>query len=220
MGAEPFLGEVMVFTGNFAPRGYALCDGSLLPISQNSALFAILGTTYGGDGRVTFGLPDMRGRTLVSAGAGPGLSPRVLGEASGGESTTLTTEQLPTHIHSFAAGQPVTATGTIPKTAVNITSTSTVNCNTSASGIANPQGGYPGEGGNNPAWADSKNGTMANDMVTTASTVTADIPISVSVSLTSGTTAAAGGSQPLSIMPPFLAIYYCMALEGIFPSRS
>ena len=87
--ADPFLAEIVMFAGNFAPRGWALCDGQLLPIAQNSALFSILGTTYGGDGRTTFGLPDLRSRAAVHAGAGPGLTRRNLGSKGGTETNTL-----------------------------------------------------------------------------------------------------------------------------------
>ena len=89
VSADPFIGEVILFAGNFAPRGWAFCDGRLLPIAQYSALFSILGTTYGGDGRTTFGLPDLRGRVPVGAGNGPGLTPRRSGQKFGVESITL-----------------------------------------------------------------------------------------------------------------------------------
>ncbi len=101
---EPFIGEIKMFGGNFAPRGWALCDGQLLPISQYSALFSILGTTYGGDGRTTFGLPDLRGRVAMHAGNGPGLSPRNLGRKAGSETVTLTTNQMPSHHHGLVSG--------------------------------------------------------------------------------------------------------------------
>lgn len=97
--SEPFVGEIRMFAGNFAPRGWAFCDGQLLAVSQNDALFSLLGTIYGGDGRTTFALPDMRGRLPVHAGTGPGLSPVRLGEKSGLESVTLTVNQLPPHSH-------------------------------------------------------------------------------------------------------------------------
>ncbi len=100
---EPFIGEIKLFAGNFAPRGWALCDGQLLAISQNQALFSILGTTYGGDGRTTFGLPDLRGRTPIHAGRGAGLSDYRLGERGGTEQVTLTTNQIPSHSHSLHA---------------------------------------------------------------------------------------------------------------------
>lgn len=98
-GLEPFLAEIMLFGGNFAPRGYAFCDGQLLSIAQNSALFSLLGTNYGGDGRTTFGLPDLRGRVPIHAGNGPGLSDYRLGQEGGSETTTLTIQQLPSHNH-------------------------------------------------------------------------------------------------------------------------
>ncbi len=102
--SEPFIGQVMVFAGNFPPRGWAFCDGSLLAISQNSALFSILGTTYGGDGRTTFGLPDLRGRVPIGMGNGPGLTPRVLGERAGEENHTLITNEMAAHSHVVSVG--------------------------------------------------------------------------------------------------------------------
>jgi len=101
--SEPFVGEIRMFAGNFAPRGWAYCDGQLLAVSQNDALFSLLGTTYGGDGRTTFGLPELRGRIPIHAGTGPGLSPRRLGAKGGAEKATLTTNNLPTHSHQLAA---------------------------------------------------------------------------------------------------------------------
>lgn len=101
---EPFIGEVRWVGFNFAPRGWALCDGQLLSIAQNTALFAIIGTIYGGDGRTTFGLPDMRGRAMMHAGRGPGLSNRPLGQRSGAERHTLTVSQMPAHSHTLNAG--------------------------------------------------------------------------------------------------------------------
>ena len=97
--AEPILGEVRWFAGDFAPRGWALCDGNLLPIAQNTALFSLLGTTYGGDGRSTFALPNMQSRHPMHPGRGPGLTPRRHGERGGAEQQVLTTANLPTHKH-------------------------------------------------------------------------------------------------------------------------
>lgn len=97
---EPTLAEIRLFAGNFAPRSWALCQGQLLPINQNQALFSILGTTFGGDGRTTFGLPDMRGRTAIHAGNGPGLTNRRLGSKGGAETETLNTTHLPDHHHT------------------------------------------------------------------------------------------------------------------------
>lgn len=101
--SEPFVGEIRMFAGNFAPRGWAFCDGQLLAVSQNDALFSLLGTIYGGDGRTTFGLPDVRGRLPIHAGSGPGLSPRRLGAKGGAENVTLTTNQMASHSHDFNA---------------------------------------------------------------------------------------------------------------------
>jgi microcystin-dependent protein len=98
---EPFIGEVRWFAGNFAPRGWALCDGQLLPITQNLALFSILGTTYGGDGVTFFALPDVRGRGMVHAGNGPGLTPRQNGQKGGTETETLSENQMQSHAHTL-----------------------------------------------------------------------------------------------------------------------
>ncbi len=103
--SEPFVGEIRMFAGNFAPRGWAFCDGQLLAVSQNDALFSLLGTIYGGDGRTTFGLPDMRDRIPLHQGTGPGLSQRKLGSKSGGEKVTLTTDQMPSHSHDFEVSE-------------------------------------------------------------------------------------------------------------------
>lgn len=97
---DAFVGEIRLFAGNFAPTGWAFCHGQILPISQNTALFSLLGTTYGGDGRSTFALPDLRGRVPVGFGQGPGLSNYSLGQKTGSESVTLNTSQLPSHIHN------------------------------------------------------------------------------------------------------------------------
>ena len=96
---EAFIGSIIMFGGNFAPRGWALCNGQILSISQNTALFSILGTTYGGDGVQTFALPNLQSRMPMHAGNGPGLSPRTLGQTGGAETTTLTINNLPAHNH-------------------------------------------------------------------------------------------------------------------------
>src|SRR6516225_6298908 len=103
--ADQFVGEVRMFCGNFAPTGWAFCNGQLLPIAQNTALFSLLGTNYGGDGRSTFGLPNLQGAFPVHAGAsaGPGLSARATGQTGGAETVTLTAAQLPAHGHGMAA---------------------------------------------------------------------------------------------------------------------
>ena len=107
--SEPYVGEIRMFAGNFAPRGWSFCDGQLLSVSQNDALFSLLGTIYGGDGRTTLGLPDLRGRIPIHAGSGPGLSTRRLGAKAGAEKVTLVLNELPSHTHPFqAANVPAT----------------------------------------------------------------------------------------------------------------
>ena len=115
--ADPFIAEIRIFAGNFAPRGWAFCNGQLLPIAQNTALFAILGTTYGGDGRTTLGLPDLKGSAPMHPGTGPGLSSRRLGESGGSSDVTLSASQIPSHNHLIrgsnlgeSTGNPANAT--------------------------------------------------------------------------------------------------------------
>jgi microcystin-dependent protein len=111
---DPILGQIIIFAGNFAPRGWAFCDGQLLSIAQNSALFSLLGTTYGGDGQTTFALPDLRGRVLMHPGTGNGLSPHTLGEVGGVERNTLIVNNLPAHNHSLLASASPASEGNAP----------------------------------------------------------------------------------------------------------
>jgi microcystin-dependent protein len=105
--SEPFIAEIRIFAGNFAPRGWAFCNGQLLPVGQNTALFSLIGTTYGGDGRTTTGLPDLQGRAPMHAGRGPGLTSRRLGEKGGVEALNLSEAQMPNHDHrAQATAQP------------------------------------------------------------------------------------------------------------------
>ena len=145
--SEPFVGEIRMFAGNFAPRGWAYCDGQLLAVSQNDALFSLLGTIYGGDGRTTFGLPDLRGRIPLHQGQGPGLSSRRLGSKSGGEKVTLTTNQLASHAHDFNANTAAAA-GSAPQgkvladaTPARIYKEADQNTDLASSAIANTGGG-------------------------------------------------------------------------------
>jgi microcystin-dependent protein len=101
--ADPFVAEIRIFPFNFAPKGWAFCDGQILPISQNTALFSLLGTTYGGDGKSTFALPDLQGRAPMHPGQGPGLSLHDLGETGGSETVTLLESEIPSHSHSLNA---------------------------------------------------------------------------------------------------------------------
>ncbi len=101
--ADPFVAEIRIFPFNFPPKGWALCDGQLMPISQNTALFSLLGTTYGGDGKSNFALPDLQGSAPMHPGSGPGLSDHFLGESSGSETVTLLESEIPLHTHSMMA---------------------------------------------------------------------------------------------------------------------
>ena len=132
--ADPFIGEIRAFGFNFPPRGWATCSGQILPIAQNTALFSLLGTTYGGNGQTTFALPDLRGRVPVHFGQGPGLSNVVLGQQAGSESVTLTSEQMPSHNHAIAASN-------------------------GAAGASRPSNNFPAAGG---AYATATDGTTMN----------------------------------------------------------
>jgi len=101
--ADPFIAEIRIFGGNFAPRGWAECDGQLLSIAQNTALFSLLGTTFGGNGQTTFALPNLQGRAPMFWGQGPGLSPRVIGESGGEDTVTLLSSEMPAHAHNLNA---------------------------------------------------------------------------------------------------------------------
>lgn len=103
--SEPFIAEIRIFAGNFAPRGWAFCNGQLLPISQNTALFSLIGTTYGGDGRTTTALPNLQGRAPMHPGRGPGLTDRRLGERGGVETVTLSEAQMPNHTHTMVGSE-------------------------------------------------------------------------------------------------------------------
>lgn len=139
--SEPFIAEIRIFAGNFAPRGWAFCNGQLLPIAQNTALFSLIGTTYGGDGRTTTALPNLQGRAPMHPGRGPGLTERRLGQSGGVESVTLTEVQMPQHNHAVQGNE---APGNAPS----------------------PVGNYLAA--TKAAYADSANTTMASAMTPSA----------------------------------------------------
>ncbi|MBN8504016.1 MAG: phage tail protein [Burkholderiales bacterium] len=142
--SEPFIGEIRMFGGNFAPRGWALCNGQIISIAQNTALFSLLGTTYGGNGQTTFGLPNMQGRMPMHAGQGPGLTPRVLGEQVGAPTHTLTSAEMPAHTHGLNAAAAGT-TGT-PGPGVALAAGAKV-YRTPASNLVNMAAGTTSSGG-------------------------------------------------------------------------
>ena len=151
--ASPFIGQIDMFAGNFAPVGYAMCDGQILPISQNTALFALIGTTYGGNGQTTFALPDLRSRVPVHQGQGTGLSNYVMGQAAGVENTTLLTTQIPSHSHPNAAGAGASdapATATDPAGRVWAVPTDGSNAYGTADGSMGGGGTLANQGGNQP----------------------------------------------------------------------
>jgi microcystin-dependent protein len=188
---EPFLGMLALMGFNFAPRGWASCNGQLLSIAQNSALFALLGTTFGGDGQTTFALPDLRGRAAVGQGQAPGLSNYTMGQSGGLETVTLISTQIPAHEHA-AAGLTVTMN------AATDSGTQSV----------------PGTDGANALGASVGNGGRPAELY-----VNATPSVNLQGANISGNTAPAGGSQPHENRMPYLALNYVIALEGIFPSR-
>lgn len=141
MADDPFVAEINLFPYNFCPRGWAWCDGQLLPISQNTALFSLLGTNYGGNGTTNFALPNLNGRVAMHPGQGPGLSWHVLGEEGGSETVTLLPSEIPAHAHTLQAS-PSAATSANPATAVPGTTEPTVyHPSSSATGLLQPAGG-------------------------------------------------------------------------------
>lgn len=174
--ATPFIAQITAFGFTFAPRGWAQCNGQLLPINQNQALFSLLGTTYGGNGQTTFALPDLQGRAPMHFGAGAGLSSRTLGQVLGEESHILSVSEIPAHSHGGAAA-PASAS-------------------TAVGSSSSPVGMVPAVTPR-PLYVDSGNGSLGNPIVSNV-----------------------GGGQPHGNMQPYLTINFCIALQGIFPSRN
>jgi microcystin-dependent protein len=172
--SDPFLGEIRMFGFNFPPSGWALCDGQLLTISQYSALFALLGTQFGGNGSTNFALPNLQSRVPVHMGTGPGLSPYIIGQAGGNENTSVLIGNMPNHTHL-------------------------VQCNTGGGNQASPANGFPAveSTGTSLDYSNAADSTMNSAMVE-----------------------AVGGGTPINNIQPYLCVNFCIALEGIFPSRN
>jgi len=187
---DPFIGQIQPFGFNFPPRGWSLCDGQLLPISQNTALFSLLGTTFGGDGRTTFALPDLRGRSIVHVGSGAGLDHISWGERGGRYEVGLNQNNLPAHSHLLVNG------------------TANVKVSTSTTGTSSNESG---EGDNGLASGGNQQDIFVEDAGTQEYLANVDI---------SGSTNSTGGSIPFNTRNPFLGIYVSIALQGIFPSRN
>lgn len=186
---EVFLGTILPFGFNYAPAGWMTCAGQVLSIAQNNALFALLGTTYGGDGVQTFALPNLQGRMPIGMGNGAGLSPRPIGQIGGSEAMTLTTANMPAHTH----------TATPVSVQVAGTASNPTNAPSTTNSYLGASGGGPGSA---TVWSDA----LTNPVAMNGVNGTVQI-------------GAAGGSQPFAQMNPFLALNFCVALQGIFPPR-
>ena len=191
---DQFLSTILIWPPNFAPRGWALCAGQVMSISQNTALFSLIGTMYGGDGVQTFQLPDLRGRVPLGAGQGTGLSPYIVGQSGGTENVTLTNSTLAAHTHTAT---PAGLSATVPA----VTTGGTTNQPTPSVALATPT-----DAARNPLNIYS-NATPTQNLA--PGTVTGSISVG-----------SAGGGQPHANIQPYLAINYIIALQGIFPSRN
>ncbi|BBP56690.1 tail fiber protein [Pseudomonas sp. St316] len=194
---EVFIGTIQAFAFNFAPRDWALCQGQTLSLAQYQTLFALIGVTYGGNGQTNFMLPNLQGRMPIGQGNGPGLSPRVIGEVSGTENVSATLNNLPNHTH--------TLTG--------ITASTTLQLANPASNPANTPtatNSFIGTSGTGPGAAN-----IYSDQVGAS-----PVPLKGVTTTVSGTVSPTGGSTPMAIMNPFLAINFSIALQGYFPSRN
>ena len=209
---DQYLGEIRMVGFSYAPQGWALCNGQTLSISANNALFALLGTTYGGNGTTTFNLPDLQGRLPLHAGNGAGLPVYTLGQKAGTQSVILTQQQMPPHTH-VATFTPSGGGGT---PAVNVT----VNGSSATGTTSSPTGNYLAGAASVPGHTPS--------LYVPGSPAPAGLGpiagVSATISGVSGgggtvTNALAGGNLPVAIEPPYLAVYFIIALTGIFPSR-
>jgi microcystin-dependent protein len=191
---DEIMGTIKIFAFNFAPRQWAFCDGQLLSIAQNNALFALLGTTYGGDGVTTFALPDLRGRSMIGFGQGPTLSQISLGQRAGTTTASLNTTTMPTHMHPIGTG-PAVVTCTVKAIAGGTISNESDNGGNSFS-----TGGATANIYSEPNVNYTKVGGVTNTI--------------------SGSTSAIGGNVPFNIRNPYVGINHCILLSGVFPSRN
>ena len=188
---QPHVGEIILVGFNFAPAGWAFCNGQLLAISEFETLFNLIGTTYGGDGQTTFAVPDLRGRAPIAPGQGPGLSNHTLGETGGSETVTLLEGQLPQHTHPIA----LNALAAAPR------------CRNAAGNQQTPVGNVPA--------------IEAAGVTATYSNAVPDANMNAGAVTMNGAVVAspAGGSQAHSNLQPYLTLNYCISLFGIFPSQ-
>lgn len=206
--SEPFLGQITMFGFNFAPRNWAFCNGALMPITQNQALFALLGTAYGGDGRTNYALPNLISRSPVGFAMGsnhPGLDPANIGDAGGRQYTTLSTGELPPHNHTAV----FTSTPSTPTTFSATTETGELSTPTADSYLAAPSD-IPGADQPEKIF---KENPSEGSMVNLGGITTGDAHGSVQIGNT-------GNGNSFSIQNPFLALNFSIALQGLFPSRN
>lgn len=203
--SDPFLGEIRIVGFTFAPVGWAMCNGALVSISQNNALFALLGTTYGGNGQTTFGLPDLQGRSPVGTGSGLGLSPISPGEKSGTESVTLTINNMPSHTHIAQVTGGVSVSGSVAIPACSAPTAGTQTATPATNTVLGPvsAAGRPGE------------------LYTTTAANTTLLPFNVQMNgpTPAITNSLTGNSQPVALRNPYLGLTFIIALQGVFPSR-
>ena len=205
---EGYIAEIRMFAANFAPRNWAYCQGQILSIAQNTALFSLLGTTFGGNGQTTFGLPDLRSRVAIGTGSGGQVGNYILGQMGGHESVTLLSSNLAPHNHAVtSSGQKIPVSGSI---------TASVAVNNSASTTSNPSGAFLGveQGGSGTYEASAVTGKTLNSGAVTITSSTLGLNLS-SVQLS-----AAGNSYPVGNIMPSLGMNYVICLYGIFPSRN
>jgi microcystin-dependent protein len=204
--SDPFLGEIRTVGFDFAPTGWALCAGQLMAISQNAALFSLLGVNFGGNGTTNFQLPDLQGRSAVGTGNGTGLSPIIIGEKNGVENVTLTNQTLPSHTHtSTTASYPASLSGSI-----SIPATTTTTGATNTPGITAVLG--PATSAGHPATVYNTSAANTNLLPFTATLTGTVNPGTSQIGLT-------GSGLPIPIRNPYLGLTCIIALAGIFPSR-
>jgi len=197
---EAYLGMINAFGFSFAPRGWVQCNGQILNIVTNTALFSLLGTTFGGDGKTTFGLPDLRGRAIVGAGPATQYTSEVAwGEKSGGTASTLTQYNLPIHVHNLVNGNGSNGTVKVTTAVLTVDNSNSTSESDNGSNVL-------GTGGSMQAiYRESPSGTDHLGSV---------------ISKATGTTSTIGGSTPLNLRNPYLGINYCIATQGLYPSRN
>ncbi len=198
--SDPFIGEIRMVGFGFTPRGWAPCDGRLLPIAQYNALFALLGVTYGGDGRNTFALPNLQGRAPVNQGQSPGTGVYALGQVGGAENVTLTANQMPAHVHPVA----LSGTGNVDV----------------ALGASSANGNTPTPG---PTTVPAKvvSGLAGLNAFSTTAPDTTLLPVTTTTTVNvNGNTGIAGSNTPVSVVQPYQVVNFIIATEGIFPPRN